>query len=218
MKSKEKSWKTPDRLKQTIMLKKALLEEGLDPNSYEIVIDHDLGFSYVNGVKLPIIFPRSHFEYAKQCHTTNKQFMFYFNGNAGKGNTREQLMHTFLERNDSKIIFNNEGRVIENKGIPNNVYFNEMAQTHFSLCPHQPNWRGNPDALWTYRYIECLMLKTMPVQFKDTPLTKTFTEESLFRWNDNSFDVLPTEKELDLNFKFAVKKFSLTKKVLKKII
>lgn len=210
MKTEKKQWKTPEILKQTIMLKKALVEEGLDPDNYEIVIDHDPGYSYVNGVKLPIIFPRSHFEFAKKCHITNKKFMFYFNGNAGKGKTREQLLHKFLERKDSKIIFNNDGRVIENKGTPNPVYFQEMAETHFSLSPHQPNWRGNPDALWTYRYIEALMLKTMPVQFKETPLTKTFTEDSIFRWDDDDFDVLPTQKELDKNFKFAVRKFSLT--------
>ena len=209
MKTEKKSWKTPERLKQTIMLKKALLEEGIDPDSCKIEIDHDLGYSYVNNVKVPIIFPRSHFEFAEKCHTNNKKFMFYFNGNAGKGNTREQLMHKFLDRNDSKIIFNNDGRVIENKGTPNSIYFKEMAETHFSLSPHQPNWRGDKEALWTYRYIEALMLKTMPVQFRETPLTKTFTEESIFRWDDDLFTNLPTEKELDLNYKFCKHKFSL---------
>ena len=202
--------KTPDKLKQTIMLKKALLEEGIDPNNCEIVIDHDPGYSYVNSVKLPIIFPRSHFEFAEQCHTNKKKYMFYFNGNAGKGKTRVELMSKFIDRDDSKIIFNNDGRVIENKGMPNPVYFKEMAQTHFSLVPHQPNWRGDLEALWTYRYIEALMLKTMPIQFRETPLTKTFTEDSLFRWDDDKFDVLPTQEELDKNYEFAKNKFSIS--------
>lgn len=199
-----------DKLKQAIMLKKAFVEEGIDPNNYKIEIDHDAGFNYINGVKLPIIFPRSHFDFAKDCHTTDKKFMFYFNGNSGKGNAREKLLKKFIERSDSKIIFNNDGRVKKNKGTPNSIYFHEMARTHFSLSPHQPDWRGDSAALWTYRYIECLMLKTMPVQFKETPLTKTFTEESLFRWDDDDFDILPTQKELDKNYKFAVRKFSLS--------
>ena len=210
MKSKNKHIKAPEKLKQTIMLKKALIEEGIDPKDYKIEINHDLGYSYVNNIKLPIIFPRSHFEFAEQCHTSNKKFMFYFNGNAGKGNTRKVLMEKFLEHSDSKITFNNDGRVIENKGTPNPVYFKEMSESTFSLCPHQPNWTGDTEALWTYRYIEALMLKTMPVQFKDTPLTKTFTEASVFRWDDDQFTNLPTQKELDKNYEFAKNKFSLS--------
>jgi len=210
MKANKKSPKFKTTLKQLIMLEKALVEEGIDPKECKIEIDHNFGHSYVNDVKLPIIFPKSHFKYAKQCHTSDKKYMFYFNGNAGKGNAREQLMHKFLERKDSKVIFNNDGRIVENKGTPNPIYFHEMAQSHFSLSPHQPKWRGDWEALWTYRYIEALMLKTMPVQFKETPLTKTFTEDSIFRWDDDDFDILPTQKELDKNFKFAVRKFSLT--------
>jgi len=209
MKPNKKSLKWQEKLKQTIMLKKALLEEGIDPNRCKIEIDHNLGCSYVNDVKVPIIFPRSHFEFAEKCHTSNKKFMFYFNGNAGKGDARKKLMHQFLERKDSKTIFNNDGRIVENKEHPNTVYFEEMSGSHFSLCPHQPKWRGDWEALWTYRYIESLMLKTMPVQFKETPLAKTFTEESIFRWDDDNFDKLPTQKELDENYNFAVHKFSL---------
>ena len=204
-----------EKLKQTIMLKKALLEEGINPNTCEIEINHDLGYSYINNIKVPIIFPRSHFEFAEKCHTSNKKFMFYFNGHAGKGNTRANLMKKFLDRDDSKVIFNNDGRIIENKGTPNPVYFNEMAASHFSLSPHQPNWRGDLEALWTYRYIESLMLKSMPVQFRETPLTETFTEESIFRWDDDDFIKLPTQKELDKNYEFAKRKFRLSKKYIK---
>ena len=210
MKTKPKQIKAPEKLKQTIMLKKALAEEGINPENCKIEINHDLGYSYVNGIKLPVIFPKSHFEFAEQCHTSNKTFMFYFNGNAGKGNTRQKLMHKFLTKENSKITFNNDGRIIENKGIPNPEYFKEMAKSTFSLCPHQPNWNGDKEALWTYRYIEALILKTMPVQFKDTPLTKTFTENSMFRWDNDDFINLPTQKELDKNYKFAKNKFSLS--------
>lgn len=213
-----KSWKTPDRLKQTIMLKKALEEEGIDPNKCSIEINHDIGYSYVNDVELPIIFPKSFFRYAETFHTNHKTYLFYFNGNAGKGNTRMLLMKDFLDRTDSKLIFNNDGRVIENKGNPNPVYFKEMAMSQYGLCPHQPNWRGTKDALWTYRYIECLMLKTMPIQFKETPLTEKFTQDSIYKWDDDNFDSMPNKQELDHNYNFALSRFSLSKKQIKRII
>lgn len=217
MTANKKSPKWRASLKQTIMLQKALVEEGINPDECKIEINHDLGFSYVNDIKVPIIFPKNHFDYAKQCHTSDKKYMFYFNGNAGKGNAREHLMKDFLDRKDSKIVFSDDGRIIENKDKANPVYFKEMAESHFSLCPHQPNWRGDWDALWTYRYIECLMLKTMPVQFKSTPLSLNFTENSLFRWDDDNFDTFATTEELEFNFNFAVSKFSLSKKQVKQI-
>lgn len=218
MKPNKKSDKWRASLKQTIMLKKALVEEGIDLRNCQIEVNHDLGFSIVNGVTVPIIFPKSHFEFAKKCHTVQKKYMFYFNGNAGKGDARAHLMRDFLIKPASKIIFNDEGRVVENKGQPNPTYFKEMASSQFSLCPHQPKWRGNWDALWTYRYIEALMLKTMPVQFKETPLSKHFIADSIFRWDDDSFETLPTEKELAFNFNLAEKNFSLSTQLIKQII
>jgi hypothetical protein len=47
------------------------------------------------------------------------------------------------------------------------------------------------------------------VQFKETPLTETFTETSFFRWDSDNFDILPTTKELEINYEFAKRKFSL---------
>ena len=217
MKANKKSPKWQASLKQTIMLKKALVEEGINPDECKIKIDHDLGCSYVNEFELPIIFPKSHFDYAKKCHSNNKRYMFYFTGNPGKGNTRILLMKDFINKNDSKLIFNGDGRIVENKGNPNPIYFKEMSESHFSLCPHQPNWRGNWDALWTYRYIESLILKAMPVQFKSTPLAETFTKDSIFRWDDDTFDNMPTEKELEFNYKFAESKFCLSEKQIKNI-
>ena len=40
-----------EKLKQTIMLKKALTEEGIDLKKCKIEIDHDTGHSYVNDLK-----------------------------------------------------------------------------------------------------------------------------------------------------------------------
>ena len=58
-----------NNLKQTIMLKLALDEAGIDPNKCKISIDHDKGRSYVNNIELPIIFPKQWFEYTKNLHT-----------------------------------------------------------------------------------------------------------------------------------------------------
>lgn len=207
----------PNKLKQTILLKEALREYDIDPKNCRIQINHDLGFSIVNTIKLPIIFPKSFFESAKKYHDLDKKFMFYFNGNPGKNNNRKDLLKDFIDRDDSKIVFTNDGRIVENKGKVNEEYFSEMAQSHYSLAPHQPNWKGDVDALWTYRYIECLMLKTIPVQFKSTPLSPKFTAGTIYKWNDETFDKLPSAQDLEQNYNNAKLRFSLSKKQIKEI-
>ncbi|MBU3940296.1 hypothetical protein KJ942_12390, partial [bacterium] len=48
-------------LKQEAMLRLALKEEGLDYKDFDIEIDHINGINYINGIELPIIYPKSFF-------------------------------------------------------------------------------------------------------------------------------------------------------------
>ena len=75
----------PSPLKQTILLKVAMIELGLNPNSFNIGIDHDKGISTINGIKVGIIYPEHFFAAAKkQYHDMQKKTQFYFNGFEGE--------------------------------------------------------------------------------------------------------------------------------------
>ena len=220
MKDKSKlTGKNPNNLKQAIILNLALQEADIEPRDCIIKINHDKGLSYVNSVELPIIFPKKWFKHTSKLHTLKKEYKFYFNGHIGKGSSRETLLQRFINRNDCKVVWSDDGRVIAKKDKYNTDYFTGLAKSEYGLCPHQPGWKGDMDALWTYRYIECLMSKVIPVNFKETPLSKKFTEDSYFVWDDN---ILETDRELDKdlldhNYNFALSKFTLNPKQVRTI-
>jgi hypothetical protein len=199
-----------NNLKQTIMLKLALEEVGIDPNKCKISIDHDKGRSYVNTVELSIIFPKQWFEYTKNLHTLEKEYNFYFNGNIGKGSSRQKLLQNFISRDDCVVVWSNDGRAVSNKSKYNKEYFTGLAKSNYGLCPHQPDWKGDLDALWTYRFIECLMSKTVPVNFRETPLSTKFTNGFYFVWNNSNFTNETNATLLNKNYNLAFDRFTLS--------
>ncbi len=204
------------------MLKIALAEEGIDPAECEINIDHNLGINIVNGVKLPIIYPKSWVHNAQTLWTDDKDYTFYFKGYPGKHQERKQLLEAFDEKNDSYIEFSNNGRNIETKDEFDWDYWAALAKSCYGLCPHQPDWPGSIHAMWTYRYIECLFARVIPVNFRATALSEKFTSPSINIWDDQIDDLHIIEqcKEqiLDLNFKVACEKFLLSQTQCKYII
>jgi len=199
-------------LKQTILLKLALQEEDINYKKCNIRIDHDSGISIVNNIKLPIIFPKSWMYEAEKLHTDKKEYKFYFNGFIGEGTSRQEILKDFIIREDSKIIWSNDGRNVENKNVFNKDYFAGLCKSVYGLCPHQPDWPGNWNTLWTYRYIECLMAKVIPINFKQTPLAKSFIEDSYFVWDkdviNNSLNI--DSAKVEYNYNFAFNKFTLS--------
>lgn len=201
-----------NNLKQTIMLKLALDEAGIDPNKCKISIDHDKGRSYVNNIELPIIFPKQWFEYTKNLHTLKKEYNFYFNGNIGEGSSRQKLLEKFTSRDDCVVVWSNDGRDVANKKKYNTEYFTGIVKSKYGLCPHQPDWKGDMDALWTYRFIECLMAKTVPVNFRETPLSSKFTNGFYFIWDNHEFTDNIDETVLEQNYNLALSTFTLSSK------
>jgi len=211
--------KNPSNLKQSIILNLALQEADIESRNCEIKINHDKGISYVNGVELPIIFPKKWLKHTSKLHTLKKEYKFYFNGHIGKGSSRETLLQDFIKRDDCKVVWSDDGRVIAKKDKYNTEYFTGLAKSQYGLCPHQPGWKGDMDALWTYRYIECLMSKVIPVNFRETPLSKSFTGDSIFVWDNDILakDIVYDTDILDHNYNFAISKFTLSPKQIRTI-
>jgi len=212
----------PSILKQTILLQVALGEVGLEHSDFDIGINHDKGFSTINGEKVGIIYPEHFFSVAqKHYHDRPKTTQFYFNGSVGSNGEREKLLEPYLCRADSEIIFSQDGRDIKKKGKVNRSYFFGMAKAHFRLCPHQTNWPGDMDSLWTYRFIECLMLKITPVLIRATPLSSQFTDGFKFIFDDEIKSSLDNHKlsnsELEKNFSLACHRFTLARNFVEAI-
>lgn len=215
---KSKSLLGLDLLKQEAMLREALKEEGLNYKNFNIEINHRDGYNIINGLSLPIIYPKSFFLRAKKYHNVEKKYKFYFNGNMSSDGGRKRILEKFEEYN-SKIIESNYGRSILSKNKFNEPYYEELSLSEFGLCPHHKNFIGNQETMWTYRFIECCMVKTLPIIFSETPLGKEFIQDfhyfsdEFIISNQNLFDV---EKAND-NYELAFKKFTLNNSIVNDI-
>ncbi len=191
-------------LKQEAMLRLALKEEGINYKSLDIRIDHINGLNYINGIELPIIYPKSFFKKAKKLHLSDKTLTYYFNGNMSSSGGRKDMLLRFSNTN-SRLVESNYGRLKFTKNKFNRDYYSELAISKFGLCPHQKDFLGNKETMWTYRFIECCMVLTIPIIFKETPLGEKFLK-SFYYLNDE--DVL--SKHIEYNYEKALKNFELS--------
>lgn len=188
-------------LKQEMLLRLALEEKGLDPKKLDLKCNHDLGINFVNGIEFGIKYPDSFFYKAQKQIPFKKKFSFYFNGNMSTQGEREQLLKPFKNLKNCLIIASNEGRIVKNKDKFNTKYFELFANSRFGLCPHQVNWEGNLDELWTYRFVESCFVESVPILFRKTPLSNNFVEGFYFLWDDQVLEMYKKNELLDFNDK-----------------
>ena len=99
------------------------------------------------------------------------------------------MLEPFREQG-SRIIYSSYGRQRKNKGTFNHGYYRELASSEYGLCPHQKNFSGIEYTMWTYRFLECVMCKTVPVVFSETPLGSEFL---------NGFDYIVDKEVISTN-------------------
>ena len=198
-----------------------MAEAGINADQCQIGIDHNLGISSVNGVGVPVVYPRSWVDHTCTLHTAAKHHRFWFKGYPGKDQGRRDLLAPFDKRIDSEVIYSNRGRDVELKDQYDWTYFQGLASADYGLCPHMLDWPGDRSRLWTYRYIECLFAKVMPVNFRRTALGAEFVADTHFVWDDEietDDAARPNTALLDHNFRIAQERFVLTREQTKKIL
>lgn len=197
--------------KQELLLRKALKEKGLCLKDLTIKCDHDLGLNYVNGIKMGIKYPDSFFDEAVSMNFRNKNTNIYFNGYINESGGRNHLLQPFRKLPHTVIISSEEGRVQEKKDVFNRSYFLQLADSKFGLCPHQLNWSGSREHLWTYRFIECCLVGATPILFNATPLGHNFINGYYYIW-DNDFLANCTSAVNEYSYENAMANQALAKK------
>lgn len=186
-------------MKQELLVRLALKEKGVALNKLNIKCNHDHGINYINGLKFGIKYPESFFLKTQNLITKEKEISFYFNGNMSDSGQRAILLEPFINLPKAKIISSNEGRVNRKKNKFNSAYFTDFANSKFGLCPHQVNWIGSVDHMWTYRFIESCFAGAIPVLFKKTPLGEEFIKGFNFVWDDEIISNLERNDLFDPN-------------------
>lgn len=201
-------------LKQEVLLRIALSEKGFELDKLEIKCDHLLGKNYVNGLEFSIKYPDSFYDKAMSIIPEEKNINFYFNGNMSENGGRANMLKPFINSPFNLIVKSEEGRNTKTKGNFNLEYYVPFASSKFGLCPHQADWPGNKDFMWTYRFIEACFVESIPIVFEEAPLGIKFLEGFNYFWKeqilDSNLKVAPPfyDKELAIkNRNLAKQKF-----------
>jgi len=197
-------------LKQEVLFRLALEESGIDHAGCKIGIDHINGSCSINGIHFGIIYPKNFFEQGHALMTNEKQYKYYFNGFCDTAGGREELLAPF-QPPEAVIVYSDDGRNAEKKKIFNTEYFEGLSKAEFGLCPHQLNWKGNRETMWTYRFIECCMVGAIPVVFDRTPLSEAFTQGIVFYTDSEVLgrDIAYSRETAEANYAAAYEKHTL---------
>jgi len=217
--TKAKGASTPvHNLLQFRLLQQALAEEKLDINSYDVYVDHRLGTVSLNGKKIGLRYPKIYLEKIKNL-SSDKIYDFCFIGHF-ESFGREELLQPFTEKN-SIIKHSVVGRT-EKKFMFDKEYYSTICSTKYSLVPNHIGKKAKKwqhDDAWSYRFIETLFCKSIPVLFRQTPLGKNFIKDFKFVWNDSTFNISDKEYNqiVNYNYNLAVNTFTINNADLEKL-
>lgn len=164
-------------MRQEALLWLALRERGV-PHA-RIRTDHANGRSWVDGREYGIVYPDSFIERASQLFGGPKERRHFFRGYMGEGR------RTMLAPYADDVEESGFGRDRAKKDAWDEGYFRALASAEFGLCPHHPEWPGPRETLWTYRFVDCVLVGAIPVLFRATPLGAAFTEGFHVAWDDD---------------------------------
>jgi len=141
------------KLRQEAMFHQALNE--LNIRKSDTHIDHENAKCINDGIEYSVIFPLSFLKIIKDLQT-KKELDYAF---IGLKTPEREWVESYSKRARSKIIFSNNGRSLPKQSFDKN-YYELLKTSKFSLCP-----RG--DFNWTYRFIESIFCKAIPIVDKD---------------------------------------------------
>lgn len=169
-------------LKQEQLLRLALRERGLDDSLLTIEVDHVAGKSIVGDKEVGIVYPDSIIQ--RSGYEDNKKTIsFYFNGMITEDGARQRLLQPFVPMPAAEIIHSVKGRLRWKKSTYNKGYWSQMAAAQYCLCPHHTDWSDGKELLWTYRFIETALVRSVPILFAETPLSEEFTRGFNYLWD-----------------------------------
>jgi len=174
-------------LLQLYLFRQSLLEINVEGS---INIDHRMGFNYINNTQFDIKYPKEYIDRIDNI-PKEKHYEYCFIGFIGKLG-RADLLKKF--KSDKSIIKNSlAGRNVDTKYNFDSSYYDILSKSKFSLCPnHVGDWYTH-DRAWTYRYIESLFCKTIPIVFRETQLGKDFLKDTFFFWDDDDHTLSKSE-------------------------
>jgi hypothetical protein len=197
---------------QEFLFYSALTEHRIET---EFTINHQLGKCYIGDLEFGVKYPMSYVKNMESLDRT-KKIDYCFIGTIPDDDGRQKLLESFRTSN-SVVIDSRYGRNLNTKFNYEPTYYQTMSQSRFCLCPiHIGSWYVHDDA-WTYRFIEALFCRSIPIAFRDTPIGKNFFRDIFFFWDDQFHHEENYEHNVEVNYQKALKYFTITDQEIERI-
>jgi hypothetical protein len=185
---------------QEYLFREALAEHNIIGN---FSVNHQRGTCQFGPLEFGIKFPRRYVDIVSALDK-QKIYDYCFIGSMDKNLGRPQLLEKF-QGPQSHIVDSKYGRNPETKYEFQSDYYQIVSNSKFCLCPiHIGTWYLH-DWAWTYRFIESLFCKTIPIAFKQTPLGKNFVKDVFFLWDDEPHVSGECQEIIEDNYQKALK-------------
>ena len=130
---------------------------------------------------------------------------------------RRKEMLAIFEGPESFIEASQYGRNRNTKYSFNEEYYTLIRSSYFSLCPHQADWTGPVESMWTYRFIESTFAKSLPIVFRLAPCSEVFMQGFQYYWDNEVHSLENHEEKLAANRRLAEERFFFTPEEVKQI-
>jgi hypothetical protein len=198
----------PEMYLQEYLFRKALGECGIVPAAGAVTTDHLLGRNRLYNCEFGIKYPREYLQKANAL-PVDRRYKYVFLGNMDAAGCRKEMLAPFMGP-ESLISEDNYGRNPKTKYSFNPDYYGALRSGYFSLCPHQVNWAGPRESMWTYRFIESAFSGALPVVFRRAPCSAEFMDGFQYFWDDEEHELANYEEKIEANKRVAEARFFLS--------
>lgn len=190
---------------QEYLFKTALQEHGIDR---EFTHNHQLGYQEIGTLRFGIKFPMSYVNAIAKLNR-DKLYEYCFVGAMEQKLGRARLLEPFLGP-DSVIKDSSYGRSAATKYQYRDDYYQLISNSRYCLCPnHISPWHQHAWG-WTYRFIESIFCRTIPVVFRETWLGENFVQDLYYVWDtDRPYKHENYDSIVEENYKKALKYWTL---------
>ncbi len=200
------------QLLQDFLFYTALREHGIET---DFQTNHQLGQHSIGPLIFGLKFP---LRYVKQIAELDrdKKYDYCFIGTIPQDG-RKKLLAPYCDSDQNLIRDSRYGRQLSTKFIYEPGYYQDLSHSWFCLCPVHPGKWYVHDHAWTYRFVESIFCRSIPVAFRSTPIGRNFHRDIVFYWNDQDHPRQDYEKIVEHNYCKAIEYWTFTKEEIQNV-